>query len=506
MAVWCSSADVIPCIPFLDSTEAGLEDSQRSRLFLSLSDILNDQNCLCYFVQFMESVSEVALIKFWMAVENFRISAQTQTSNNKCDISTERKPKFQTSVAADALKILEKFLCTNSESCIDIPPEVHAKISLSMCRAVATEDAEIQSLVPPDCFAEAQQLVVQRLERDYLRRFLDSAFYCRYSLDILTGGDVRLADILYSESALFYFMEFLEQERARDLLDFWMTATNFRRHCAQGEASSDAMVLYEKYFSLQATNPLQMSNAVRLNVEERICCKEAATLSACFDLPIRIVERFLGECYLQRFLNSAVFYKHVSDLVAKCSQNQEVRHPRVSRTQSLTGKMHRKTNSDGGGGGSESFLRRTSSFVSMSEHRPQVAKLGSTVELRIDSRLFCNGSGSGTSERRANGLSFGRVDALGRFERDFEWEDSASGLSGCAGGGAEESAGSKLKKAVKKLVHMPEDRVQEELAWQVAEMIVKDVTDITLNGGVGSTNGGESLGRRTSGIMVVEEE
>lgn len=511
---------------------------QKSRLFLNLSDILGDQNCLCYFLQFMEAEDAVPLIKFWLAVENFRISAQTMVEqsqditdlddespkkSNNCDIEdrpltddekseiiqeqqrqkkrphkrTKRNSQFQTTVANDALKILEIFLCTNSDSWIDIPAEIHANISLSMCHDERT------SLVAPDCFVDAQQFVFARLEQEYLRRFLNSEFYCKYRVEVLTGNDLRLSDILYSECALFYFMEYLEQDQRRDYLDFWMSATNFRRHSTlhRDQASGDAMVLYDKYFSLQATNPLRLSDAVRSQVEERICSTEEGKLVACFDLPIRIVERLFSDFYLERFLASELFYKHITDLASR-SQLGTGRHPKVTRAQSLSSQQGRSSGNE-----PMSYLRRSNSSASISSKQDthQVAKLGSTVELRIDVRAgVCNGEWGRSNS--SNSLSFGRVDALGRFERDFDWEEAVSG--------AEESTGSRLKKAVKKLVHMTEDKAQEELAWQVAEMIVRDVTDITLSGGGGGNkgcvvNGGiHNGGRNGNGgeMMVVEEE
>lgn len=519
----------------------------------------------------METVNAVPLIKFWLAVENFRVSAQTMielqatsTSNSthNCDIEdrpltddekseiiqkdkkgqkqksssssptastrSKRNSQFQTTVATDALKILEKFLCANSESYIDLDTTIHSKISLSMGNC-----DESTSLVSPDCFNEAQQFVLDRLDREYLKQFLDSEYYCKYCLEVLTGGDLQLSDILYSESALFYFMEFLEQEQCRDYLDFWMSATNFRRHSMMASedtpsssslsqvAASDAMVLYEKYFSLQATNPLKLSDSVRSVVEECICSQSENLLPACFDLPIRIVERLFTKCYLDRFVASDLFFKHISDLVNRSQQQQSTgKHPKVVRTQSLTkdqrGKsMHRRINSEGGLDGN--ILRRSNSTVSVASSTGDTMKLGSTVELRIDSRMFCNGdllyrkSGSGGSK---TSLSFGRVNALGRFERDFDWEEGSSsggqgGASGCGGSHVEESAGSRLKKAVKKLVNLTEDKVQEELAWQVAEMIIKDVTDITLSGegGMMGRDQGIGMGRSfSSGVMVVEEE
>ena len=41
----------------------------------------------------------------------------------------------------------------------------------------------------------------------YFQSFLRSEFHCKYQIDILTSGRVYLADILYNDSATFYFME-----------------------------------------------------------------------------------------------------------------------------------------------------------------------------------------------------------------------------------------------------------------------------------------------------------
>lgn len=39
---------------------------------------------------------------------------------------------------------------------------------------------------------------------------------------------------------------------------------------------------------------------------------------------------------------------------------------------------------------------------------------------------------------------------------------------------------SRITKAVKKFVNLDEDKSKEEMAWQVAAMIVKDVTNVTM--------------------------
>ena len=41
----------------------------------------------------------------------------------------------------------------------------------------------------------------------YHKPFADSEFHCKHQVTVLTSGPVYLADILYNELALCYFME-----------------------------------------------------------------------------------------------------------------------------------------------------------------------------------------------------------------------------------------------------------------------------------------------------------
>ena len=82
--------------------------------------------------------------------------------------------------------------------------------------------------------------------------------------------------------------------------------------------------------------------------------------------------------------------------------------------------------------------------------------------------------------------NIGHIDRLGRYRSHFERAapPDASG-SGSAVSDMKSSAaafvGSKLPKAVKRFVSSDIDAVQEELAWQMAERIVKDVCDVTIS-------------------------
>ena len=41
----------------------------------------------------------------------------------------------------------------------------------------------------------------------YFDDFIRSSYYQKHIMDILTSGKVFLADIMYNDSAMFYFME-----------------------------------------------------------------------------------------------------------------------------------------------------------------------------------------------------------------------------------------------------------------------------------------------------------
>lgn len=88
----------------------------------------------------------------------------------------------------------------------------------------------------------------------HINDFLRSEFHCKHQIDVLTSGNVQLADILYNETAFFYFMEFMELENKRELLDFWMSVMSYKQNLLEKkdaadpeEAQTDALIIYDKY-------------------------------------------------------------------------------------------------------------------------------------------------------------------------------------------------------------------------------------------------------------------
>uniref|UniRef100_A0A673JPF8 RGS domain-containing protein n=1 Tax=Sinocyclocheilus rhinocerous TaxID=307959 RepID=A0A673JPF8_9TELE len=193
--------------------------------------------------------------------------------------------KLMKSIERDAVNIFTKYISPDAARPIPITEQIRNDIVAKICG----EDGQVD----PNCFVIAQSVVFSIIEQQHFSEFLWSHYFCKYQIEVLTSGSVFLADILFCESALFYFSEYMEKEDAMNVLQFWLAAENFQDQLAAKkgqydgqEAQNDAMILYDKYFSLQATNPLGFGDSVRMEIESNIC-REGGPLPDCFNTPLR---------------------------------------------------------------------------------------------------------------------------------------------------------------------------------------------------------------------------
>lgn len=426
--------------------------------------------------------------------------------------SETKRNCFQTSLASDAVRIYKKYLTNKSAHSIEIPATHLSAIALALGstdESATTDSDEIQNI-----FIDAQSYVLDTLERTQLDEFLQSSFYAKYCVDVLTSERLGIEDILYSDAALFFLMEFLEQDSQRHLLEFWVAAGNFAKLsaldsvCDIGQQQSDALVLYEKYFSLQATCPLGLSDRVRGSVEEGICSTDPGTIGRCFEQAVAIIERYLDQHYFKAFVTSHLFYRYLSELLHKVDEPKMLSQPSAVSSKS----RHRKTVSDCSADKLHRNISTHNTLLAMgtipvkkqqlSVGAPSAVKKCPMSDMHIDGRQLCdpdllwsrhevttNNDSISKGAATTTGLSFGRVDALGRYERDFDIDPNHPNSNSNSSKHTTRpmaTTTSKFRRVVRKLVNLPEDRAQEEIAWQVAEMIVRDITSVTLNGQPGS--------------------
>uniref|UniRef100_A0A674MK32 A-kinase anchoring protein 10 n=1 Tax=Takifugu rubripes TaxID=31033 RepID=A0A674MK32_TAKRU len=435
----------------------------RSRLSKTVDHILRDNMAIPHFMHFTELRSIDHLVRFWLEAESFRStswsrirahslnsvkhstlaepiftsqdgsevqeggscnmlvaqsklrdSSTTETSPGPCTPQTDTPTsqpssrtgtpyktssttrdisgKLMKSIEKDAVTIFTRFISPDAVRPIPITEQIRNDIVAKICG----EDG----MVDPNCFVIAQTVVKAILEEQHFSEFLRSHHYCKYQIEVLTSGSVFLADILFCESALFYFSEYIEKEEAMNILQFWLAADNFQNQLAAKkgqydglEAQNDAMILYDKYFSLQATNPLGFGDSVRMEIESNIC-REGGPLPDCFITPLRqawtTMEKQGTKKAAVKILKN--FDEAITVDIASLDPEQLYQRP-------YAGKM-----------------------------------------------------------------TFGKVNELGQFIRESEPEPDAK-----------KSKGSVFSQAMKKWVQGSSDQAQEEMAWQIAKMIVNDV-------------------------------
>uniref|UniRef100_A0A8C9H842 A-kinase anchoring protein 10 n=1 Tax=Piliocolobus tephrosceles TaxID=591936 RepID=A0A8C9H842_9PRIM len=248
-----------------DSLDKRLEDSSSAQLFMTHSegiDLNNRTNSTQNHLLLSQEYDSAHSLHLERArAGTHQVSMETQESSSTLTVASRNSP-------ASPLK------------------ELSGKL---MKTKICGEDGQVD----PNCFILAQSVVFSAMEQEHFSEFLRSHHFCKYQIEVLTSGTVYLADILFCESALFYFSEYMEKEDAVNILQFWLAADNFQSQLAAKkgqydgqEAQNDAMILYDKYFSLQATHPLGFDDVVRLEIESNIC-REGGPLPNCFTTPLR---------------------------------------------------------------------------------------------------------------------------------------------------------------------------------------------------------------------------
>ncbi|XP_048583112.1 A-kinase anchor protein 10, mitochondrial [Nematostella vectensis] len=343
------------------------------------------------------------------------------------------------SIVIDAVSIYSKYISLEATHPFGLDEPLRRQVEANIC----SEDGKID----PECFVPAQKFAFRVMERMYFPAFSQSSWYCKHQIDMLTSGSVFLSDIMYNEHAVFYFMEFLEQEGVRHMLEFWLTADNFQSMLKTkmdngsynaSQALDDAMIIYERYFSMQASLPLGFDDVTRIHIENSIC-REGGPLPECFAIPMEHILCLLEEVFFPSFLQSEIYFQYLSERLNSVSDYPPLHAPVM------------------GGAKPEAKL-----------------SVDETTHLVASSELDLSENPDAIWHRPNKGpLSLGRVNEFGIFEPIFEPDpDSGNNMSTAA----------KLGKAMRKLVSGGEDKAKEEMAWKIAKMMIEDVRKEQLKG------------------------
>ncbi|CAI5445557.1 unnamed protein product [Caenorhabditis angaria] len=268
---------------------------KKPELAYSLDKLLVDSHALSYFIQFLEASEKLNLIKFWMHVQGF------QATFNE-GVTAAQELSFR-----DARSIYDKYIDEGSNCTLAVPRKIKAII-----------DEEMQkSPLQINCFQSAQQFVRQLFEFRYFDEFRQSVYYKKHELEVLEAG-CSISEILKIQPILLGFLEFLRDEKEdHDLVQFLLSCESFEANFEEmedDEALGDAMALYDKYFSMQATNPINSGAPIRSEMESLICDESGRPNKNCFKNAYAFCYFRLQDKYLTDFVRSSSFQQYLLDL------------------------------------------------------------------------------------------------------------------------------------------------------------------------------------------------
>uniref|UniRef100_A0A2K5VEQ7 A-kinase anchoring protein 10 n=1 Tax=Macaca fascicularis TaxID=9541 RepID=A0A2K5VEQ7_MACFA len=421
-----------------DSLDKRLEDSGSAQLFMTHSEGIelnnrtnSTQNHLLLSQEY-DSAHSLHLER--ARAGTHQVSMETQESSSTLTVASRNSPasplkelsgKLMKSIEQDAVNTFTKYISPDAAKPIPITEAMRNDIIAKICG----EDGQVD----PNCFVLAQSIVFSAMEQEHFSEFLRSHHFCKYQIEVLTSGTVYLADILFCESALFYFSEYMEKEDAVNILQFWLAADNFQSQLAAKkgqydgqEAQNDAMILYDKYLLISV-------------VKEFTGGSIKATFCMVF-------------VFLPGFLSSNLYYKYLNDLIHSV-RGDEFLGGNVSMTApGSVGPPDESHPGSSDSSASQSSVKKASIKILKNFDEAIIVDAASLDPESLYQRTY------------AGKMTFGRVSDLGQFIRESEPEPDVK-----------KSKGSMFSQAMKKWVQGNTDEAQEELAWKIAKMIVSDV-------------------------------
>uniref|UniRef100_A0A915Q0D2 RGS domain-containing protein n=1 Tax=Setaria digitata TaxID=48799 RepID=A0A915Q0D2_9BILA len=426
---------------------------RKSALVYTLNETLHDAAALAYFIQFMEGIGQLNLIKFWLHAESFRCSALAAKKNDGALIAM---------IKNDASHICSKYISEDASCSINI--------SNNLRKIVMDRVDSKNGFFDPCCFSEAQNFVLNVMESRYFKEFESSVYYAKHRIDVISSGALTMHDIMLCQPLLCAFVEYMENEDEGKLIEFIISAESFAEQLplmqSNEQAVEDAMIIYNRYFSMQATEPLKFGSKTRIQIESDICLGNGRPASSCFEAARLMALHILEQKYLKRFSASPPFVKYLQKLMAQIENSFELPNPNMRKRTFATGSDQSSDTSI-----PSSIFERTTY-----RHLTQLDPSLSASLLPLNNEEYETGSQPESSSscgtniprigRSRASVSLATVDDMGRYRPMYDNSYSISENNG--------NTRRKLKSKLDKYLHYSLKK-EAEVADQVAQLIVADV-------------------------------
>eukprot|EP00039_Didymoeca_costata_P019835 m.339115 g.339115 ORF g.339115 m.339115 type:complete len:532 (+) comp18673_c0_seq1:269-1864(+) len=280
---------------------------QITRLHTRIETVLKDKTALTSFSDFLKTRGVRNLLSFIWALEKI----PEKTTTDKDDGASKN--------------LYEKYINPASPKNINLPEAVQSVIASS----IAKKGKEVHHI-----FEDARKQVFHLLKNTHFPHYLQSQPYYKYCIDFLTSGNVILEDILYNETAMMGFMDYMSQEGAAGLLQFWLILDNFKEQLREtdqkgkpvlsdAQAKADAMSLYERFFVPTANEFLGVDEGVQAETHQKVS-QEGRPKPVCFMLARHLIYTAMRKQFFPDYLQSDFYYQYLNGLVMAVESKPEV--------------------------------------------------------------------------------------------------------------------------------------------------------------------------------------
>uniref|UniRef100_A0A0N4ZIF2 RGS domain-containing protein n=1 Tax=Parastrongyloides trichosuri TaxID=131310 RepID=A0A0N4ZIF2_PARTI len=253
----------------------------------SLDSILNNSHAMSFLIQYMDNINHLNYIKFLIHAKSF--SEVTPPSHQEAAIIYELyfTPKSILSLFTD--DILE-----NIKNLLN------------------------KETISNYLYDEAINKVKEVINKRYLDAFFSSVYYKLYLIECFNNSSLSLADVLNIDQLLCNFIEFLDTENDRKYLEFIIAVNTFQEDYNTSMDNvnllNDAMIIYNKYISMQATEGLDFGDSVRIQVEQQICSLQGKPSKDCFKIPYDLAKKLLQIKSIPQYKESLFFTRLKKEL------------------------------------------------------------------------------------------------------------------------------------------------------------------------------------------------
>ncbi|VDK39558.1 unnamed protein product [Taenia asiatica] len=301
-----------------------------SRLCPLFENVIKDPLLLSYFTQYLRSISSENIFRFWLELSG----CMSRRNNNEDSFNFKSENSALSNETLDELREKISHLPVNSVTTIYFRYiSREAKLPVALPQGLLSE-ALLRILENPSdiaVFEPCLQFTESRLYSSLFPDFLKSDLFSEFCAEIIVNDQLTLNDVLFEESLLVGFIEFLAGDPTSILLTFLMAVNAYKKEFTElmlkkDHAESvderhqqllhDATTICAKYLSPASDDFMGLTLEQYRGVLDA-ACTEKEPRENCFDDLYKLVYKTVEKNILPSFFVSAPFSRYRDKFVNK---------------------------------------------------------------------------------------------------------------------------------------------------------------------------------------------